>query len=100
MTHTLRCLVNKAYIALCDKLEYALSRWWGTGSYAATLAAAWWWFGWDTMDRWVYISNAMLVVMLIGNSRRSDRAMHIKLDDAAQHVPDQLEKRDETEMPQ
>lgn len=97
------CAVSTAlqhgYMRASDGVEYALSRWWGWFAYAATLAASYVWWGWDTIDRWVYISNALLVVLLIRNQRASDRAMHIKLD-AIDEVEEhnELEKRDEIEM--
>lgn len=85
-------------MCLCDWLEYALSRWWGTSLYLASMVVALHW-GWDPLDRWIYISNAALVVLLIGNARRSDKAMHRKLDDIdPREDHNRLEERDEREI--
>lgn len=91
-------MTQKAFIRFCDRLEYALSRWWGVAIYCLTLIAAWL-RSWDTLDRWIYISGVLLVVLLIGNARRSDKAMHIKLDEIdPRQDHNKLERRDEPEM--
>lgn len=82
----------------CDGLEYGLSRWWGSLAYASSMLLVPW-VGWDTIDRWIYMTNALLMVLLIGNARRSDKAMHIKLDEIdPREDHNALEACDEPEM--
>lgn len=91
-------MIQRAFMTLCDRLEYTLSRWWGTSAYIVSMAFALYW-GWDPLDRWIYISNAVLVVLLIGNARRSDKAMHRKLDNVdPREDHNRLEEQDEQEI--
>lgn len=88
--------MQHAFIRLCDRVEWFFSRWYGATAYAATMLLAF--YNWEVVDRWVYISNALLVVLLIGNSRRSDKAMHKKLDEvdpkAGHNKIEQLDERE------
>lgn len=92
--------MQHAFIRICDRLEYVLSRWWGTALYASTLPLTFLAGGWDGIDRWVYITGVLLVVLLIGNARRSDKATHIKLDEIdPREDHNEIERLDEPEMP-
>jgi len=92
-------VLQRPFMCLCDRLEYVLSRWWGASSYVLSLFATYRLWGWDGIDRWIYISGVLLVVLLIGNSRRSDRAMHIKLDEIDPRPEhNRLEREDEPRM--
>lgn len=91
-------MIQRPFMCLCDRLEYVLSRWWGVALYVAG-CVVFWLISWDAVDRWIYTSGVLLVVLLIGNARRSDKAMHIKLDDIDPRVEhNHLELHDECEM--
>ena len=66
---------------LSEKVEWFLSRWWGGAIYFISWVVSFWFGGWDWMDRWVYITGGIILILLVGGARRSSKAMHVKLDD-------------------
>lgn len=90
--------MQEAFNCAADKLEYILSRWWGFLAYVALTLGCFAW-GWDGVDRFTYLANAMVVLLVLSCARRSDKAVHAKLDaidpDASHN---RLEERDEAEI--
>lgn len=78
---------------LSERIEWLLSTWWGVSAYLVGCVASYAVAGWDGLDRWVYLSGAALLVVLIGSGRRDSKAMHAKLDDL-----NRLEERSESEI--
>lgn len=73
--------MQRAFDTLSEWIEWLFSTWWGVSLYGASCIATYVLGGWDAIDRWVYMSGAALVVLLIGSGRRDSKAMHTKLDD-------------------
>lgn len=73
-------MMEVAFNCVSDEAERILASWWGfTGfSLLGALCAAIW--GWDGIDRWLTVTGTLLVMLLINQGRRSDQAMHLKLD--------------------
>lgn len=84
---------------LSEHLERVLSTWWGALLYFAILSFAALPWGWDGLDRAIYISGAIVIILLIGCGRRDNKAIHAKLDVL---TPDdtlnRLEERSEAEI--
>lgn len=74
-------MIQKAFDRFSGGLEWFLSRWWGVLLYCLTCLGFYWLWDWDGIDRFIYTSGVLLVVLLIGGARRSNIAMHTKLDD-------------------
>jgi low affinity Fe/Cu permease len=72
---------QQAFDRFSGALEWFLSRWWGVLIYVLVCGLFYWLWDWDGIDRFIYTSGVLLVVLLIGGARRSNIAMHIKLDD-------------------
>ena len=89
--------MQKSYIWLCDRLEWVLSRWWGGLGYALALVGTML-LSWEVNDRFTWLTNAMFVVLLIGNARRSDKALHVKVDTIDPDKHEHLEDEDETRI--
>lgn len=94
-------MLETAFNTASDHAERILASWWGFSTFIAValLCAALW--GWDGIDRWLTITGTLLVMLLINQSRRSDTAMHIKLD-AIDPSPEhnELEKHTQSEIEQ
>ena len=72
--------IESQFKALSDRAECFLSSWRGFVIYmSVTLFCAGVW-GWDGIDRWLYISTTIVVMLLLNQGRRSDHAMHLNLD--------------------
>ena len=54
--------------------------------------------GWDAMDRYIYITNGILVVLLLNAGRRDSLATHSKLDDLVPEQDKGIEKKTEVEI--
>lgn len=82
-----------------DWIEHLLSTWYGVAGYGAICIACYAWSGWDALDRWVYMSGAGVVILLIGAGRRDSKATHAKLDALTPgHDLNRLEERREDEI--
>lgn len=79
--------------------EWFLSKSYGIVTYLFISSLTYAFGGWDWLDRWVYMSSALLVILLIEQGRRSDTAMHAKLDViSGDRVQNKLEKLSEEEI--
>lgn len=91
----IQCWFDRA----CDTVEHWFSTWWGVGAYALLCVVAYQLWGWDGLDRWVYMSGAATVILLIGSGRRDSKATHVKLDSMTDGTAlDRLEERREDEI--
>jgi len=91
--------VQHLFDCLSERIEHLLSTWWGVAAYAAACLACYIWAGWDGVDRWVYLSGAAVLILLIGSGRRDSKATHAKLDDVTEGQElDRLEERSEAEI--
>lgn len=92
-------MIQHAYIRLCDGLDYAMTRWWGAAlALCVPLCLAV--YGWDWIDRWIYLATYIIVFLASSTKRRSDTAMHKKLDGAdPDPAHNGIERLDEREMP-
>ena len=73
--------LQAAFDCASDRAERLLASWWGAATYlglAALCAVRW---GWDGPDRFFTLSGGVILVLLLGASRRSSLAVHAKLDD-------------------
>ena len=90
--------MNRGFARFAEHCEYVLSRWWGFAAYLAAsgvLFAVW---GWDGLDRFTYLTNGLLVILLLNVNRRDSRATHIKLDSIDDEPHEGLEQLDEIEI--
>lgn len=69
---------QRAFDSLSDWIEWFLARWWGASLY---LFGAIVWCSWDGADRYVTMTGAVILVLLVGGGRRDSKATHAKLDD-------------------
>ena len=53
---------------------------------------------WDALDRYIYVTNAIIVVLLVNTTRRDSLATHRKLDDLVPDEDKELEKKPEEEL--
>lgn len=65
---------------LSDRIEHIFSTWWGVTLYVGAACAVYAIWQWDGLDRFFYISGGMLVVLLLGASRRDSIANQVKMD--------------------
>lgn len=73
-------MMQHRFNRLSEQVERALSAWWGVGLYGAACVGWYIAAGWDGVDRWVYMTGAAIVILLIGSGRRDAKATHAKLD--------------------
>lgn len=75
-------MAQRIFDRLSERGEWLLASWWGAGAYlsVAALSAVLW--GWDGLDRFIFLSGALVLVMLVGSGRRDSKAVHAKLDRA------------------
>lgn len=73
--------IQKDFDVISGGVEWFLSRWWGVALYLVACVLSFVAWGWDGLDRVVYTSGTVFLVLLIGGARRSSKAMHVKLDD-------------------
>lgn len=73
--------MQRAFDTLSDWIEWFLARWWGVLLYICAIAPCYYLWGWDGVDRYVYMSGGLLVILLVGAGRRDSKATHAKLDD-------------------
>lgn len=84
---------------LSEWIEHAFSTWWGVGLYAVLSAVAYVLAGWDGLDRFVYMTGALIVILLIGSGRRDSKAAQAKLDTLTEGAElDRLEELSEAEI--
>ena len=57
------------------------------------MVACLFWWDWDGIDRYIYISNAIIVVLLLNAGKRDSVAAQSKLDDLVPPEDKELEKR-------
>lgn len=94
-----RAVMQHLFDCLSERIEWLLSTWWGVSAYLVGCVASYAVAGWDGLDRWVYLSGAALLVVLIGSGRRDSKAMHAKLDDIDDRDDlNRLEERSESEI--
>jgi low affinity Fe/Cu permease len=74
-------MIQRGFDRFSGGLEWVLSRWWGVLAYCLICGLFYWLWDWDGIDRFIYTSGVLLVVLLVGGARRSNLAMHAKLDD-------------------
>jgi len=74
-------MIQRAFDTMSSGIEWFFSRWWGVVLYCLLCVVFYLLWDWDGIDRFIYTSGVLLVVLLIGGARRSNIAMHIKLDD-------------------
>lgn len=72
---------QRVFDRLSERAEWFLSTWWGALAYIVACASAYLIWGWDGVDRAVYVSGGLILVLLIGSGRRDSKAVHAKLDD-------------------
>ena len=73
--------MQRAFDTLSEWIEWLFSTWWGVTGYALVSGGIYALTGWDGLDRWIYVTGAAILVLLIGSGRRDSKAMHTKLDD-------------------
>lgn len=65
-----------AFDWLSEHLEKVLSTWWGAGGYFALCALSGALWGWDGLDRTVYLTGGIIIILLVGSARRDWKAQH------------------------
>lgn len=91
--------MQNSFDCFSERIEYLFSTWWGVGLYIAVCIGCYILWGWDGLDRWVYMSGAATVILLIGAGRRDSKAAHAKLDSLTDGTAlDRLEERREDEI--
>lgn len=71
---------QRAFDCASERLEHALSTWLGVLVYLALCGLTFALWGWDGIDRFVYLTGAIIIVLLIGAGRRDSKAAQAKLD--------------------
>lgn len=90
---------QRTFDAASEWAERVLATWRGAGAYAvlAGICGAVW--GWNGVDRFIYVTTAVVVVLLIGSGRRDNKAAQAKLDTLTEgHELDRLEEKPEREI--
>ncbi|MPR36614.1 hypothetical protein [Salmonirosea aquatica] len=90
--------MSRLFAHFTDSVEWLLSQWWGFGAYLALSWITYHAWGWDGIDRFTYMANGVLVIMLLNNARRDSKATHKKLDAADPQHHEGLEARTEEEI--
>ncbi len=73
--------MQRGFDRLSERIEWALSTWWGVSLYVAACIASYAAGAWDGLDRWTFTTGTLILVLLIGGGRRDSKATHAKLDD-------------------
>lgn len=58
-------MMSKLFIKLTDGVEWILSKWWAFLSYLFLSWLTYHLWGWDGVDRFTYLANGVLVIMLL-----------------------------------
>jgi low affinity Fe/Cu permease len=91
--------MDKLFILVSDHVEEFLSWWIGFSMYTVGMGVAYWLWGWDGIDRYIYVSGALILILVLGSGRRDTKAIHARLDKL---TPDdtlnRLEERTEAEI--
>lgn len=84
---------------LSERLEHFLSSWWGVAIVSLLCLITYYLWGWDGIDRFIYIAGFFVVILLIGGARRNAKATHVKLDAITPgHLLDRLEEEEEKKI--
>ena len=62
------------------------------------LMIAFYQISWDAIDRYIYITNAIIVVLLLNTTRRDSLATHKKLDDLVPEEDQGLESKNKEDL--
>lgn len=93
--------MQRAFDCLSERVEHLLSTWWGVAAYFGLMTLCGLVWGWDGIDRAIYVTGGMILVLLIGCGRRDAKAIHAKLDRITPgHDLDRIEERAEREIEQ
>lgn len=73
------CWLERQYNALSDLCETGASSWYGFVTFMGGAGYSWW-QGKDPLDEYLTNVGTILLFILLNQSHRSDKAMHVKLD--------------------
>lgn len=91
--------LQHAFDRLSEATERFLASWWGVTLTTALCALCGLLWGWDGIDRAIYIVGFFVVILLIGTSRRDWKAQHAQMEATLEGADlARLEERSEQEI--
>lgn len=90
--------MNKLFARFTDSVEWLLSQWWAFLAYLFFTWLTYFLWDWDGVDRFTYLTNGILVIMLLNNARRDSKATHKKLDAADPDNHEGIESKPEEDI--
>lgn len=94
--------MQRAFDCLSDKIEGWLALWWGALLFILARPFAYHFAGWDGLDRLIYTSDDLVLLLLIGCGRRDTKALLAQNERILKALGvtgfDRLEEREEREI--
>ena len=66
---------QRRFDQLSERLECTLSKWWGASLYFGTTAFVALPWGWDGIDKFIFTTNSVILVLVLGCNRRDTKAL-------------------------
>ena len=81
--------IQESFITFSEFFEYYISRWWAFISYCLLSVFCYIVWGWDGIDRWIYVVGGIVVILVLNDGRRDSAAIHKKLDSIVKRLDGQ-----------